>query len=144
MLNQLKDKVVGMYAVITNYQDVDTPGVKKWLKEWQDLYGNNKALSSPGYVEACNYYVETLVALEALKATNGDTSPKKLNDAIRALKIETPWGKLSFNDRGISIGNAYIARVVNDGGHNKLHVVKTYEQLLKEEPAEIANKAPKM
>ena len=144
MLNQLKDKVVGMYATVTNYQDVEGPGVKKWLNEWKALYGADKKLSMPGFVEPCNYYVEALVALEALKATNGDTSPNKLNDAIRALKLETPWGKMSFNDRGIAIGNSYVTKVVNDGGHYKLQVLKAYEQLPKVEPAEVANKAPKM
>ncbi len=143
-LNQLKDKALGIHAVVMNHPDIDTPGVKEWLKEWKAVYGNEKGLSDPAWSEPCNYYVEALCALEALKATNGDTSPKKLNDALRGMKIQTPWGKLSFNDRGISIGNVYVTKVVNDGTRYKLQVVKKYEQLLREQPAETIKKAPKM
>jgi len=133
-----------MYAGVSNYQDVEGPGVKKWLNEWKALYGADKKISMPGYVEPCNYYIEALVALEGLKATHGDTSPKKLCDAMRALKLETPWGKFSFNDTGLGIGNTYVTKVVNDGGHYKLKVLKAIEQVLKAEPAEVMGKAPKM
>lgn len=41
-------------------------------------------------------YTTALVVLEALRVTNGSTDPDKLHEAIKALDMDTPLGRLTF------------------------------------------------
>ena len=144
LINQLADKALGIYAMSAFEPDADLPAVKQWLTRWKARYGNQKALSEPGFAEVCSWYVQAKLALEALKATEGNTSPAKLKKAIHKIKLQTPWGELSFNESGLSIGNVFITQVVSEDGGYKYKTVKTYKQVLKAQPSDTKDVAPKM
>lgn len=135
---KLGAKAKGLVTIASYDAYVNNPKVKAFVKEWTTTYAHLSAEQGnfPDFDEGINCYISAKIALAALKATNGDTTPSVLNAAIGKLKVDTPWGQISFNDHGIGIGNRYILQVYNDNGTYKLKDVYTYHQILKAEPAD--------
>jgi ABC-type branched-subunit amino acid transport system substrate-binding protein len=67
--------------------------------------------------------------LEALKATGGDTTPAKVNEALRKVKVNTPAGTFSFTPQGLGIGDAYIMQVIKTTDRYDWKVIDTYSQV---------------
>jgi ABC-type branched-subunit amino acid transport system substrate-binding protein len=77
------------------------------------------------------------VYLEAVKATNGDTTPAMLHNAMSALALDTPAGTYTlspYRDALIGTGDLYISRTVESGGRVIWHPVYSYRQVLMIEP----------
>lgn len=75
-------------------------------------------------------YTVALVIIEALKATDGDTTPEVFMDALLNVSLEGPGGMVSFDPLTKAIvWNIYICEVVkNDAGY-QLGDVFTYESV---------------
>jgi hypothetical protein len=74
--------------------------------------------------------------LEALKATNGDTTPEVLNQALRKLKLSLPAGMTSFSEEGIAIGDLNIVRVEKMEGMVGWKPIRKFNQVLYKSPNE--------
>ena len=75
-------------------------------------------------------YTVALVIIEALEATNGDTTPEVLMDALLNVSLEGPGGLVSFDPTTKAIvWNIYICEVVKGDAGYALSDVFTYESL---------------
>jgi len=80
----------------------------------------------PGYY-AAGTYVQSEVLAAAVKAVSGKVEDKKaLMAALRATKIDTARGPVSFDKYGNVVGDAYIRRVKRKDGRLVNSVIKTY------------------
>jgi len=122
---------IGITALSYNDPSIDTPEVKAWVKKWQEKFSGNKEISHPSMGMTCAWYVQAKLALEAIKATDGDTSPEALKKALYNMKLDTPWGPVSFRDNGIGIGNAYILQVAEIDGKIGFKQLKKYENVVR-------------
>jgi branched-chain amino acid transport system substrate-binding protein len=122
----LKDEGIGCLGVCgpASYAStIDDPLNKKFVEAFKKKYGTRpSSLNYGGYQCA-------LTAIEAIKATGGDTSHEKLRDAILNLEIQTPTGPLRFTTDGIGISNKYIVKNVKENGEYLWQVVRTYENV---------------
>jgi branched-chain amino acid transport system substrate-binding protein len=72
-------------------------------------------------------YQGAMAIIEALKATNGDTTPDKFRQAMLAVNFQGPEGPVKFDAQtGASIKTIYIAKVVKQNGNFTWEVVFTY------------------
>ena len=85
---------------------MDNPATKKFDAAWSAKFSNH-----PDDVNGTPY-VLVQVALEALKATNGDTTPAALKKAILALNFDSCEGKISFDAKAqCAIRDTFIAKI---------------------------------
>ncbi len=89
---------------------LDTPFNKKWMADIQAKFG-----LLPDDIQSGPYEGAQLI-MEALKATNGDTTPDKLRQALLAAKFDGPEGTIQFNQMPVAaIKTVYICKVVRSG-----------------------------
>ena len=75
-------------------------------------------------------YTGARVAYEALKATNGDTTPEKLRQAILAVDFQAPEGRIRFNPAtGCALKSVYIVKIDKINGVYEWVPVQTYENV---------------
>jgi branched-chain amino acid transport system substrate-binding protein len=75
-------------------------------------------------------YTGALLVLAALKATNGDTTPAKLKQAILDLQIEGPEGPIRFDKEKMSaIRNMYISTIEKVGNDIVWKPIYTYKDV---------------
>jgi branched-chain amino acid transport system substrate-binding protein len=88
--------------------------------------------STPGDTEALSY-VAAQTVYEALKATNGDTTPAKLKDAILAVDFQSPLGRQRFEKGTVcAMENVNIMKIDKKDGVYDLVPIYTYENVPKE------------
>jgi branched-chain amino acid transport system substrate-binding protein len=119
------DICIGAAGPSSYASTVDNPLNKKVVADYRRKYNERPADSG-----IMGGYVNAQVAFEALKATNGDTNPDKLKEAIMKLRIDTPAGPIRFNQDKLGILNVYICKVAKEGGEYFWQVVKTYENVM--------------
>ncbi len=116
VLNRLPPEVanamVGECAPTQWSAYLEDPLSKKFIEAYKAK--NNLA---PEEVES-SAYMGAQVALKALQATGGDTTPEKLSQALLALDFESPEGRIKFDQQTrIAMRTIYIAKVdKRDGG----------------------------
>lgn len=86
----------------------DLPAHKKAREQHLKAYG-----SEPGF-GYYNAYAATQALLNAIEKT-GSTDTEKLNKALRENFVDTPIGKIRFNDKGDAAGMALSIYEVKDG-----------------------------
>jgi len=106
---------------------IDTPMNKSYVDGFIKKY---KVL----VLESLGADVALTMYLEAVKATGGDTSPAKINDALRKVKVETPAGTYSFTLEGLGIGDLYIAQVAKVGEGYNWKILDKYSQIVLDKP----------
>jgi branched-chain amino acid transport system substrate-binding protein len=73
-------------------------------------------------------YGAALIIIEALKATNGDTTPAALMQALLNVNLTGPEGSVSFDQATkVLIRNIYICKVAKEGTGYALQHVFSYE-----------------
>lgn len=145
-LQQLGDKALGMCMVAPYDISLNFPEVQNWVNRWNQLFSSKSETDgkdADNYAGQCAY-ISVHALLEAIKTTNGDTTPAVFNKALKNLQCNTPWGKLGFNDQGIGIGSMYILKVVKSGDRYVVNNAYTYPQAIRDEPANVKDMAPKM
>lgn len=112
--------VVGEYCPTPYTPLLETDINKRFLKAWgAKMEDPEDSYTSP--------YEGVLLALAALKATGGDTSPEKLREAILAVDIEGPQGPVRFDPKTrCAIKTIYITKVAKRGEAYVWVPVKTY------------------
>ena len=130
MLQQVGDKTQGIVSVIRWCRFDENPVNKQFVDAFTKKYGEAPIFSTVSAYEQVSFL------LEGLKATNGDTTPEILNNAIRKLKLSLPSGVTSFNEEGVAIGDHLIVRVEKVGGKLVWKPIKRFEQVLYKSPYE--------
>jgi len=118
------DAVVGEYCVTPYTYLLDNETNKKFVADFM------KKFKRPPFDTDAGPYEAALVAIEALKATGGDTSPEKLRKAILSLKIDTPGGPLRFDPATrCRVRDIYIFKVDKQEGNYVWVPVYTYKDV---------------
>lgn len=145
LMQQLGDKSLGMISDHAYMPGIDRPGVKAYVDRWVKTYGHltEGAGRFPSINEGNSTYMSVRLAIEAVKATGGDTSKEALNEALSNLKWESPWGLISFTDYGLGIGDSFVIEAVKEGDRYYWKDVRTYEQIVRDIPEDIKGSAPK-
>jgi branched-chain amino acid transport system substrate-binding protein len=118
------DATIG-YLVPTPYSPLlDNPVNKQWVIDFKAKFGFTPEDTSAGA------YQGALIVIEALKATNGDTDPEKLRQAILNVKFQSNFGDVSFNpETGVRHMNMYIAKIIKQEKEYLWNPVFTYEDV---------------
>jgi branched-chain amino acid transport system substrate-binding protein len=84
--------LIGMEGFSVYYHTLPQNDMNKWLVDEHKKRFNNEVpdLFTPGGMSAA------VAAVEALKKTNGDSSPDKLIPAMEGMSFDTPKGKMTF------------------------------------------------
>jgi len=129
-MTQIGDKTLGIVAQVNYTTLLDTPLNKAWVD------GFTKAMGYLPTIQGASSDQNLLLYLEALKITGGDTTPAKVNDALRRVKVDTPAGTVSFNSENLGIGDLYIAKSVKLPDRIDWQVLDSYKQVLLDAPAQ--------
>jgi branched-chain amino acid transport system substrate-binding protein len=130
-LDELGPKMIGTKAAIDYTWRIDTPENKKFVDAYRQEYDR-----VPITTMDLGAYESISVALAALEATKGDTTPDKLREAILALELTTPAGPLRFDQKtGFGIRNIYIISAERIDGKLGWKPVQTYTGVGPETPA---------
>ena len=109
---------------ITGYMQwtwqVDNPASATFVQAFESRFGRKPTGNHSGA------YVAISVALEALKATNGDTSHDALQAAILGLDLQTPHGRTTFAPSGMAQTDRYVVIPVFEDGRYAWKPIKTY------------------
>ena len=124
-LPAIGDISLGIPGCAAYASTVDNPLNKKVIADYRKKYNERPADSA-----IMGGYINTQVAMEALKATNGDTDSDKLKEAMLKLNIDTPAGPLRFNPQKLGIHHIYIVKVAKEGGEYLWEVVHTYKDVM--------------
>jgi branched-chain amino acid transport system substrate-binding protein len=100
----------------------EDPGTKDFVDAFQKAYGD-----VPSYY-SCATYTSAQWFAQALKKLKGDVSDtQKLIDTLNSVKLDDScFGPVHLDDQGGTEGNAYLRKVVRQGGHLVNTVQKTY------------------
>jgi branched-chain amino acid transport system substrate-binding protein len=123
MLNDVGPRAEGIISIHRWCMALENPLNKRFVADFIKKYQ-----VEPHYFAVAAYEAVSIV-LEALKATNGETDPAVLNDAIRKVKMDLPSGMTSFTKDGIGIGDVNILRAININGKINWKPIKTYKQV---------------
>jgi branched-chain amino acid transport system substrate-binding protein len=130
-LSQFKEKTVGMYGIGLYSELLDTPMNKDFVAAFTKKYDPDLIMD-----EGVTADVALQLYLAAVKSTNGDTTPAKINEALHKVKVDTQAGTFSFNPKSIGIGNFYIQQVVKISEDKYTwKVIDTISQVLLDIPA---------
>lgn len=114
----------GWLAPLTYAWRVDTPASREFTKAVEERYDRKPvAQIDEGAYEAM------MVALEAIEATDGDTDPDKLKEAILGLELDTPAGKVTFKEDGFGVRPIYILEATELEGEMAWKPIHTYENV---------------
>jgi len=104
------EAVVGEYCPTPYTPLIETDVNKRFVEAWKAKIGEAPEDTDTGPYEG------VLIALAALKATGGDTTPEKLRQAILGLKLEGPQGPIRFDPQTrCAIKTMYIGEVAKRG-----------------------------
>jgi len=114
--------VIGEYCTTQWTPFIDTEVNERFVENFK------KSEGYPAEEMESSTYSGVLVALAALKATGGDTSPEKLGQAIMATDVEAPEGRIRFDEKTrCAFRDTYIAKVDKRGEKYVLVPVHTYK-----------------
>ncbi len=119
-----QEAVLGKLAPTPYSALLDNAANKKFLDAFRKRFNYTPDDSETGP------YQGALIAMAALKATNGDTTPAKLREAILNVQIEGPEGPFHFDkEKMSSIKTIYICKVDKLGKEFALAPVATYSNV---------------
>ncbi|MEW6663641.1 MAG: ABC transporter substrate-binding protein [Thermodesulfobacteriota bacterium] len=116
--------LIGKRCSIDYTNRLDNEISKRFVKDFKE----KKGFVPDGASEGVHLGVE--VALRALKATGGDTTPAKLREAILALQFDTTCGPIRFDkNTQMAVRNVSIVEIKKVEGHFVLDPVYAYKQV---------------
>ena len=121
VLRNMGDEVLGTITSCWYSAELDNPINKKFAAAFR-----NEWKYDPGFYAAATY-VEGGVLEAALQAVNGKIEDKNaFMKALRAIKVDTARGPVSFDLYGNIVGNVYIRKVERKEGRLVNSVIYTY------------------
>ena len=119
-LVELGDAGIGLVGASLYTPRIDTPANRKFVAAFQKKYGH----------EPCEWdmigYDAASVAVAALDATGGDTTPDKLRKAIQNVKITLPTGPFSFSPSRYGMRTIYMLKADMVKGKPQWQIIKKY------------------
>ena len=103
---------------------LDSPANKRFVAAFEQKHGKRAERTHAAGYEAAS------IALAALEATRGDTTPEKLRAALLQVKLEAPSGRVSFTPSGIAIRDVHISEIKKMGNEYAWIPLKTYPQVI--------------
>ena len=122
-------KAVGIVSEINYTTLIDTPMNQAYVADYAKKMNGNLPTTQGGAMDQ-----SLLIYLEAVKATGGDTSPDKINAAIRKISMDTPAGHIAFTPQGMGIGDLYIAQSVQLADRIDWKPIFDYKQMVLDIP----------
>lgn len=122
-LTQFGDNCLGIYGNTDWAMAVDTPANKKYVADFEKKYKQKSRETAYGA------YLAMQVIFETIKATKGDTTPEKLQQAMLNLKIRTATGDLRFTPNGVGIYDIYLTKNVKVGGVYGQKIIEVYKEV---------------
>jgi branched-chain amino acid transport system substrate-binding protein len=124
VLRNMGDEALGTITSCWYSAELDNPINKQFAINFRKEAGYD-----PGFYGAATY-ANGAVLEAAIKAINGNVEDKAaLMKALRATKVDTCRGPVSFDEYGNVVGNVYIRKVVRKEGRLVNSVIKTYDNL---------------
>ena len=121
VLRNMGDEALGIITACWYSSDIDNPINRKFVAAFR-----NDWKYDPGFYAAATY-VEGAVLQAGLEAVNGKIDDKNaFMKALRAIKVETARGPVSFDVYGNVVGNVYIRKVERKEGRLVNTVIYTY------------------
>ena len=127
-LAELGDLGLGMVACDYYAYTIDNPMNEEFVAAYQELYpGENPHPNAYGSWQGVMLYAA------ALEATNGDTTPEKIIEAMSTMSVEAPTGTVTmvpYETVYLGQRNFYMVEVQNVGDAYTWVPVQTYENVL--------------
>ena len=121
---EVSDAMIGEYMLSLYTRLLEADASKRFAGAFKKRFGY-----LPDDVHATPY-LSVQIALRALKATGGDTTPEKLRQAILALDFESCEGRIRFDPKtGCAIRDVYICRIDKIGEEYVMVPVYTYKDI---------------
>jgi len=131
-MQELGDMAVGIVGEDHYLSTMDNELNKKFVAEYEKMWpGELPNMDSYGG------YTAVMMFLQAVKETNGDTSPEALKAALADMTIDTPSGPITmsaYGDAFIGTGNLAICETKLVDGNYRWMPIYTYEQILFKNP----------
>jgi branched-chain amino acid transport system substrate-binding protein len=119
-LVELGNAGIGMVGAALYTPRIDTPTNTKFVAAFKKKYNRD-----PNEWNVIGYDAAS-VAVAALEATKGDTTPDKLKKAIGAVKIDLPTGPFSFSPSRYGMRSIYMLKAEMVGGKPQWKIIKKY------------------
>jgi branched-chain amino acid transport system substrate-binding protein len=111
VLRNLGDEALGIVTACWYSADLDNPINRKFAAAFREQWKYD-----PGFYAAATY-VEGAVLQAAMEAVEGRVEDAPgLMKALRAIRVETARGPVSFDDYGNVVGNVYLRRIERKDG----------------------------
>lgn len=122
-----KEALIGTPTSGPQADDWNDPNWQKFVKAYQDAFPPAERFPSPSLF-ATNYYNATKAALMGLQAIGGnlDADQKNFHNALSAVVLDAPNGRITLDENRQAIGSNFITEVVEgkDGKLNNTFKVK--------------------
>ena len=119
-LVELGDAGVGLVGASLYAVGIDTPENHKFVAAFRKKYKH----------DPCEWhmigYDAASVAVAALEANGGDTTPEKLREAIQNVKIDLPTGPFHFSPSGYGIRSILMLKAVKKDGKPTWEIIRKY------------------
>jgi branched-chain amino acid transport system substrate-binding protein len=121
VLRNMGDEALGIVTACWYSAELDNPQNKKFAAAFRSEWKYD-----PGFYAAATY-VEGAVLEAALNAVKGNVEKKDdFMKALKAVKVDTVRGPVSFDQYGNVVGNVYIRKVERKDGRLVNSVIHTY------------------
>jgi branched-chain amino acid transport system substrate-binding protein len=120
VLPTVGDDALGIMGPSDYASTIDNPINKKVVAEYQQTYNKRPADSGIGG------YIDMQTALEALKATNGNTDPDTLKAALTKLSFDCPNGHITIGENKMGTLDIVINKIAKDNTGYFWQVIYTY------------------
>ena len=131
-MQELGDMALGIVGEDHYLSTMDNALNKKFVAEYAKMWpGELPNMDSYGG------YTAVMMFLEAVKQTNGDTSPEALKKVLATLSMDTPSGKITMSQYGtayIGTGDLAICKTELVNGNYRWMPIYTYQQILFKNP----------
>ena len=111
---------IGIVGASLYTPGIDTPANHKFLSAFKKKYNHD-----PSEWDVIGYDAAS-VAVEALEATGGDTTPEKLRDAIHKVKIDLPTGPFTFSPSRYGIRSINMLKAEMIDGKPAWSIIRKY------------------
>jgi branched-chain amino acid transport system substrate-binding protein len=121
VLRNMGDEALGIVTACWYSAEIDNPINNRFAAEFRKEFKYD-----PGFY-AAGTYVEGAVLEAAVKAVGGKVEDKQaFMAALRATRVDTARGPVSFDEYGNVVGNVFIRKVTRKDGRLVNSVIKTY------------------
>ena len=119
------DELLGVISPFYYWAGIDTPANRKFVKSFEDRYGQRPSQYGEGT------YTAGLVLKRALEAIGGDAeNGDRLAAAFRAVDLaDAPRGPMRLDEYGNPVENVYVRKVERVGGRLQNSLVHTFPKV---------------